>query len=421
MKKLFLMIIVLLPGILLSAQEQKTESDTLRKDALNVFMDASDYIRKEITFVNYVRDIKDAHVYIISSYRTTGSGGGETTYFLVGQKEFASMKDTIVINTSPDDTQDIGREKEVNALKMGLMRYVLKTPLASYIDVRFSMPVSETVSTDIWNSWVFRSSIGGFLQGQKSNTSSNIYTSISANRVTEKIKTELSLSYDRGDDKFDLGDSIVTSLNQNKSIDILNVWAINEHWSYGGSLSMGSSTYSNSDLRVSILPGIEYNIFPYSESTRRQLRLMYRAGFEYQNYTDTTIYDKMEEHLWMQSLSAAYEVVQKWGSIDLSLNWRNYLHDFSKNNLGLSGSVNLRVAKGLSVNFGGSFRFVHDQLSLVKGGATPQQILLRQKELATQYSYFNHFGFSYTFGSIYNNVVNPRFGGGGGSRMMISF
>ncbi|MBE0673843.1 MAG: hypothetical protein IH591_04200 [Bacteroidales bacterium] len=420
MKKLLLILTFLVP-LATFAQEPSNPSDTLRKDALNVFMDASDYIRKEISFVNYVRDIRDAHVYIISSYRRTGSGGSEVSYFIVGQREYAGMADTIIVNTGPDDTDDIRRQKEVNGLKMGLVRYVMKTPLASFIDVRFNIPVSETVSTDQWNSWVFRSSIGGFLQGQKTYSSSNIFTSISANRVTENMKTEMSLSYDRGEDSFDLGESIITSLNQSKDINIMNVWAINSHWSYGGSISLGSSSYGNSDLSINILPGIEYNIFPYSESTRRQLRMMYRAGFEYQNYTDSTIYDKLEEKLLMHSFSAAYQVVQKWGSVNLNLNWRNYLHDFSKNNFGLSGSVNLRVAKGLSVNFGGSYSIVHDQLGLVKGGATPEEILLRRRELATQYSYFSSFGFSYTFGSIYNNVVNPRFGGGGGSRMIISF
>ena len=50
-------------------------ADTLRKDALKVFMEASDYIRKEIPWVNYVRDIKDAGLYIISTSQNTGSGG----------------------------------------------------------------------------------------------------------------------------------------------------------------------------------------------------------------------------------------------------------------------------------------------------------------------------------------------------------
>ncbi len=35
------------------------------------------------------------------------------------------------------------------------------------------------------------------------------------------------------------------------------------------------------------------------------------------------------------------------------------------------------------------------------------------------YSYFFMFGLSYTFGSIYSNVVNPRFGSGSGTSISI--
>ena len=169
------------------------------------------------------------------------------------------------------------------------------------------------------------------------------------------------------------------------------------------------------------MPGIEYDIFPYSESTRRQLRLLYKVGFNYVNYMDSTIYDKTEESLWLHSITAAYEVVQKWGSINMSLGYSNYFHDWSKNNLSMDGYLSLRIAKGLSVTVGGGASIIHDQLGLVKGGATTEEVLLRRKELATQFQYFTSFGFSYTFGSIYNNVVNPRFGNSGGGGMMISF
>ena len=130
------------------AQEASTQSDTLRKDALNVFMETSDYIRKEIPYVNYVRDIKDAGVYIITTQQRTGSGGREFTYFLVGQNENGGMRDTISFVTSPDETQDEIRVKEVNTLKMGLMRYVAKTPLSKYMKISFTEPLSETVSSD---------------------------------------------------------------------------------------------------------------------------------------------------------------------------------------------------------------------------------------------------------------------------------
>jgi len=46
-------------------------------------------------------------------------------------------------------------------------------------------------------------------------------------------------------------------------------------------------------------------------------------------------------------------------------------------------------------------------------------VLLRLRELETQFEYFTSFGLTYTFGSIYNNVVNPRFGNSGGGGMTI--
>jgi hypothetical protein len=67
MKRLFLPAILLFFPLQSFSQEITSQSDTLRKDALNVFMEATDYVRKEIPYVNYVRDIKDAGVYIIST------------------------------------------------------------------------------------------------------------------------------------------------------------------------------------------------------------------------------------------------------------------------------------------------------------------------------------------------------------------
>ena len=401
-------------------QENVTKSDTLRKDALNIYMDASDYIRKEIQYVNYVRDIKDAGVYIISTIQRTGSGGSEFTYFLVGQNENAGMADTISFVTSPDETEDETRIKEVRTLKMGLMRYVAKTPLSKYMNISFSEPLSETVSSDKWNSWVFRASFNGWLDGEQSYNSTNLNGNISASRVTQDWKINLRARYNYGIEKFDIEDDVITSENNSKSINALIVRSISDHWSYGGSMKLGSSSYSNLDVSAILMPGIEYDLFPYTESTRRQLRILYSIGYNYSDYTDTTIYDKTNEGHFQHSINLAYEVVQKWGSIDVNLNYSNYLYDWSKNNLSLSGFMDLRIAKGLSVSFGGGASLIHDQLGLVKGGATTEEVLLRRKELATQFQYFTSFGLSFTFGSIYNNVVNPRFGNSGGGGMSFS-
>lgn len=400
-----------------SGQEPKEIQDTLRKDALNVYMEASDFIKKEIPFINYVRDLKDADVYIISTYQRTGAGGTEYTYFFTGQKRFTGINDTVKFASSPDDTQDVIRMKQVNALKMGLIRYVSKTPLAKYLNISFSMPMSESVSTDRWNNWVFRASVNGYLTGEKSYQSKYIRGSLSASRVTSDWKINLNGSYYYSVSTYDISGYKYTSENNSKNLSGMLVKSLSDHWSAGGFLSTGSSSYSNEKFFAGIMPAIEYDIFPYSQSTRRQLRLLYRVGFNPVIYYDTTIYDKTREYLWSHSFAAAYEVVQKWGSIDMNLIYSNYLHDWSKNNLSFSSYLNIRITKGLSFNIGGGASLIHDQLGLVKGGATTEEILLRRRELETQYEFYTSFGLSYTFGSIYNNVVNPRFGessGGGG-------
>jgi hypothetical protein len=410
-KAVFLLTILLFTELSWSQETPAVETDTIRKNALNVFMSASNFIRKEITFVNYVRDIKEADVYIISTYERTGSGGYFDKFFLVGQNRCAGMNDTLEVIEAMDETEDEYRTKTVQALKMGLMRYVLKTPLAQYFNINFTQPVKETIQSDKWNSWVFRTSVSGNLNGEKRYKSTYAYGSTSVNRITEGSKLLTSLYFNWTQQKYELNDSTFEkSTTRSKGSSILYVKSINDHWSAGISTNISASSYGSYDLQYTLMPAIEYDIFPYSESTRRQLRILYKAGYTYNDYSDTTIYNKVKEHLGSHSLSASLETVQKWGSADVSLIWKNYFHDWSRNNFSAEFYVSLRIVKGLQLSFMGEASIVNDQLSLPKGGVSDTDILLRRKITETKFSYYGYFGLSYTFGSIYNNVVNPRFG-----------
>lgn len=79
------------------------------------------------------------------------------------------------------------------------------------------------------------------------------------------------------------------------------------------------------------------------------------------------------------------------------------------------GNGQFRIFKGLSLQFFGSVALIHDQLFISKEGATEQEVLLRRRQLETSYRYFGYFSLSYTFGSKFANIVNPRFEGGGGN------
>lgn len=418
MKRILLILLSVAGSIEAHSQSNSIITDTLRKDALNVFLESTEYIRKEIPYINYVRDIRDAGVYVISTQQRTGSGGREYTYFFVGQNDYRGMADTLSFTTLPDETDDETRIKQVRTLQLGLMRYVAKTPLANHLKITYTQPMSDKVSTDKWDNWVFRAAINGYLNGQQSYNSTYMNGNFSAARITEKWKINMRVRSGYSIENFEIEDEIISSNNTSRSFSTLIVRSLSDHWSLGGSLNTGAGSYSNLKNSFIIMPGIEYDLFPYSEATRRQLRLLYSIGYNASAYLDTTIYNKIKESHPQHSITAAYEVVQKWGTINISLKYSNYLHDWSLNNLSLYGYLELRIAKGLSLNIGGGASLIHDQLGLVKGGATTEEVLLRRKEIATQFSYFTSFGFSYTFGSIYNNVVNPRFGNSGGGGMM---
>jgi hypothetical protein len=126
---------------------------------------------------------------------------------------------------------------------------------------------------------------------------------------------------------------------------------------------------------------------------------------------EETIYDKKKESLWGESISATLELKEKWGTVANSFEAFHYFSDLRKNHLRINADISLRLYKGLSFNMYGSFSRIRDQLSLAKGGASLEQVLLRRTQLATSYSYYSSIGLSYSFGSIYSNVVNPRFNG----------
>jgi len=89
--------------------------------------------------------------------------------------------------------------------------------------------------------------------------------------------------------------------------------------------------------------------------------------------------------------------------------WSQYLHDLSKYRLEVNGEANIRIARGLSVGFDGSASRIRVQIALPRRTASPEEVLLRLRELQSGYEISFSTRVSYSFGSPFNNVVNPRF------------
>jgi hypothetical protein len=402
--------------------------------ALRVYLDCNDFqgcdfdfFRTEITAVNWVRDRQVADIHVLVTTQTTGSGGRQYTSTFIGLGRFTGITDTLTYSSPPAAPQDEVRRGLAQVFRAGFVRYVARTTAASTLKISFGEeknaggPGSQTTAkNDRWNYWVFRNSVNGYQQGEASYSSRYVSFNVSANRTTAAWKTNVSLndSYNESSYELSAGEKF-TNIQRNYGASLLQVMSMGEHWSAGLRASLTSSTYENQKLAYRLSPAVEYDLFPYSQSTRRQIRVEYNLGVQHVRYNDTTIFDKLRETLPSHQLSVSAAAREPWGSVDIGVNGTNYLHDRTKYSLSTFSSASLRLFKGFSVNVFGDYSKFNDQFFLPKRSFTDEQILTRQFARETHYRYFVNFGISYTFGSIFNNVVNPRFGGSGGGMIFM--
>lgn len=420
----------------LSAHAQDEPAST---DQLRVYVDCEwrcdmDFFRTEIPWIDYMRDRADAQVHILVASESTGGGGRRHTFEFIGLRDFAGVRDTLLYHEAADETSDTRRRGMARVIKIGLMRYVASTPLAQRINIDVVQPGGAaavqrteggTAGHDPWNFWTFRLGLNGFTNGESSRNSYRISSSVNANRTTEDWKLSFTVRGNYNEQSFTFPiegqDTTITSVTRSYSASTLTVRSLGPHLSAGARTSISTSTYGNTSLSISAEPAVEYNIFPYSESTRRQLTALYTVGIRSFEYRDTTIYGQIEETRPLHSVSLGYATRQPWGSINLAVDGSQYLHETDKYSTTVYGGLSdIRLFKGFSLNLNGNYSVVRDQITLARGNRTQDEVLLRQRELATSYRYYLSLGLSYRFGSIFNNVVNPRFGGsGGGGGIMI--
>jgi hypothetical protein len=404
------------------------------EDAPRVFIDCpcdTEYVRTELTHVNYVRDRADADVHVLVTLQGTGGGGQSYVLNFIGQREFAGMTDSLTLVTPQGSTEDERRRQIVRYLNLGLTRYVARTSAADRLTITYAAPPPATgdattpgtaPARDPWNFWVFRTGLNGSLSREKLSGSSSASSSLSATRTTEAWKIRVSANGRYAESNFTFQDgNTFTSYSNNYGGSFLAVRSMGPHASSGVTASVNSSTFLNQKLSTRVAPAFEYNIFPWAESTRRQLTAQYSIGYNTFDYLEETLFFRMDEQRLDHALNVGYQVTQPWGSAFVSVNGSQFLHDRSKYMLSAFGHGNFRLFRGFSLNLFGNASRINNQLHLPRSGATDEQVLLRQRQLATNYRIGGNIGISYTFGSIFNNVVNPRFGGGGGSAIFFDF
>lgn len=397
---------------------QAVETETPGRLALFLDCDFCDesFIRQEMPYLDHVRDREVADVHVLVTREDTGSGGEAQTIDIIGLGIFEGLDYSTVFNISAGATEAEERNGFLQTLEAALVPYLIQTPLQSRLRVSIAPSEFDDVdqiqqTEDPWNHWTIEIYADGSADFESQQRSYDSRYGVYVGRVTEDWKLQLRPFFNYSYDRFDREEGAITSTTQRNGFTSYAVRSISPHWSVGAYGDVLTSTFSNVDWRYRFMGAVEWSLYPYREANRRQLTVAYRLGASHITYRDTTIYNKTEELLPQHLLNAGYRVVQPWGGIEVGVNASQYLHDLQFHSLLFDAEFEIRITRGLSVEIGGFLELIHDQINLPKGSADLEEVLLRRRQLETNYEAGISFGFRYRFGSLLNNVVNTRFGG----------
>jgi len=197
--------------------QDTTQQDTLQEEAPNVYLDChfycdEDHIKREIDYVNYVRDRNDADVHIMITSERSGNEGRRYSLFMMGQNGYIHLQDTLRFNVGPDASEEQSRQRLLHALKSGLTPYLIKTPLWQNLDINYTKPTASEEVEDKWNYWIFEISADGRLSGEESQKGYDFGGRIEANKVTEDIKLEFDVDADYERDIYEVNGETITSI-----------------------------------------------------------------------------------------------------------------------------------------------------------------------------------------------------------------
>lgn len=410
--------LILTSLLLLAVSLSAVGQDSLESDDLRVYIDCDGcdmtFIRQEVPYIVHVRDQALSDVLLFIRQIRNASGGRTYKLAFTGRNKFETEQNELTYNADPTRTRDEIRRGLLRYIIAGLMPYLMDTPMSNRIDVFVAdssdITTPSAVTDDKWNNWIFEVGVEGSMEVESRRSETDIEVGASADRITEdwRIRTRAEINY--GKDRFepDGDEPDIVSIVRRDYFRGSAVYSLGPRWSTGIFTGLTHNTFDNIDFSWEVAPAVEYSIYPYSDVVRREITLSYRVGYNDFTYIDSTIFNRVEESRFRQSLELRVRFRQPWGSIFASLEGRTYLHDLSKNSLELDSFFDIRIFQGLALRVSADIELIRDQITLPKGDASIQDLLLRQRQIATDFEMGFGVGLSYTFGSAYNNIINTR-------------
>lgn len=421
--KSFCLFIALFMSLVITVAPVRAQEPQLQK--VKVFLDCNtrcdfDYIRTEINIVDFVLDRTMADVHILLTSAINGGSGRNYQLIFFGQHDFESNTDTLYCSLPENASAVVTRESLIRRIKAGLMPYVSRSLYMDLVDINMKATASESSDlkardseSDNWNYWVYNIGSDANFNMDQVYSAGRIRGNLSASRTTPdwRVSFYLTGAYNSSTYKYEENGLPVVYNVSNRDYQLSHFlgYALSDNWSLAYETFVSSNTFTNNKDKKYFATALEYGIFPYKDVNSRFFTVSYRLDVRRNVYYDTTIYDRISETIYGNRLETNLNLKQKWGNLNARILYSTYFRDLNQFNVSMSLGFDIRLTGNLSFYTYSNGGIVRDQVYLAKGDASTQEILTRRRQLASGFNFNTSAGLNYRFGSIMNNVVNPRF------------
>lgn len=373
------------------------------------------YLKQELSYFDFVRDPRQADYTLVVTRQRAANGGERLSVTCTPTAANAgiALATSGDVSWAPGTTDHTLRPKLAQLMLRLLYERLSGDQKVEVFELRVPRRDGAQLSelADPWKYWVLTPQLTGAGEAGSGYYFAELIGSLTVRRVTEQSKVRVRGGYQRNLSGYRLEDgNRIRGDVYGWNARALYAHSVRQRSALGTLATARASEFENLRLQLYGGPVVEFNVFPYRENTTRQLRFAYQLGPWANWYFERNEADLRREVRPYHALSLVVDVNQPWGSVQCVAQVNSFLNEPKLFRASLGPLLSLRLFEGFALTLKGEGAYVRDLINLRGRPVTDNELLLWTAQQRTKFTLEFAISFSYTFGSVHNTIVNPRFG-----------
>ena len=182
------------------------------------------FLKNEIKYINHVREQGLADIQLFIYRNRNANNGSRYSLDFIGKNKFSGKDLSLVLDTNPKFTRDEVRNALKRKIDIGLLYFLIESDISNKIKISYDSIIDNSKSyesnSDKWRNWVFQTSGEANFESETSRKQSNIEVAFDADKVTDKIKLQIDLDFERSNNEYENDNNVFISNRNRKKLNI---------------------------------------------------------------------------------------------------------------------------------------------------------------------------------------------------------